>query len=304
MNQIPPSVESGLRVLSVNRSAAEVWRKEPEDIIGRSIFELFPEETANQYSNGLKKVFETGKPAHSETKMVAEGRETWISAGLSPVKDDKNEVVAVMGVSRDLTERKQVEEELRKHREHLEELVEERTEELFLKNVVFEASIAANGIADNEGVVLHVNPSLLRMWGFEKREEAIGRSLVDFFQNVEDATLVLEALNRTGEWEGEFLARRKDGSTFVSRCFATAVRTENGEQVGYQATNIDVTAQRMAEEQLKQTVTGLERANTELGRFNRLAVGRELRMVELKGRINELSEELGREPPYDLSLLE
>ena len=55
---------------------------------------------------------------------------------------------------------------------------------------------------------------------------------------------------------------------------------------------------------LKQTEEALEHRVQELERFNRLAVGRELRMVELKGRINELSEELGKEPPYDLSLLE
>ncbi len=42
----------------------------------------------------------------------------------------------------------------------------------------------------------------------------------------------------------------------------------------------------------------------ELERFHRLTVGRELRMIELKRRINELAEELGKEPPYDLSLLE
>lgn len=63
----------------------------------------------------------------------------------------------------------------------------------------------------------------------------------------------------------------------------------------------DITERARAEEKLKQTVTELERSNADLTRFNRLVVGRELRMVELKQRINELSEELGREPPYDVS---
>jgi phage regulator Rha-like protein len=52
-----------------------------------------------------------------------------------------------------------------------------------------------------------------------------------------------------------------------------------------------------AEEALAQRVEELER-------FRRLAVGRELRMIELKRQVNELSEQLGKEPPYDLSLLE
>lgn len=45
----------------------------------------------------------------------------------------------------------------------------------------------------------------------------------------------------------------------------------------------------------------LQQANSELERFNRLAVGRELRVIELKQRINELSEAQGEAAPYDLS---
>jgi phage regulator Rha-like protein len=51
-----------------------------------------------------------------------------------------------------------------------------------------------------------------------------------------------------------------------------------------------------AEEALAQRVEELER-------FHRLSVGRELRMIELKRQVNELSEQLGKEAPYDLSLL-
>lgn len=58
-----------------------------------------------------------------------------------------------------------------------------------------------------------------------------------------------------------------------------------------------------AEGKLKRTVAELERSNAELARFNRLAVGRELRMIELKRQINELSEQVGKPPPY-LSFLE
>ena len=65
----------------------------------------------------------------------------------------------------------------------------------------------------------------------------------------------------------------------------------------------EIARRKQAEEELRQTVAELERTNAELELFNRLAVGRELRMIELKRQINELSEQLGKEPPYDLSLL-
>jgi hypothetical protein len=54
---------------------------------------------------------------------------------------------------------------------------------------------------------------------------------------------------------------------------------------------------------LKQTEE-LAQRNTELERFNRAAIGRELDMIALKQQINELSLQFGLQPPYDLSFLE
>jgi len=53
--------------------------------------------------------------------------------------------------------------------------------------------------------------------------------------------------------------------------------------------------------ELKKTLADLERTNADLERFNKMAIGRELRMIELKREINALAEELGREPFYDVS---
>lgn len=75
--------------------------------------------------------------------------------------------------------------------------------------------------------------------------------------------------------------------------------------IGFALHSIELEDERkQAEEELKQTMAELERSNAELEHFKRLAVGRELRMVELKRQINALSEELGRESPYDISFAE
>jgi hypothetical protein len=59
----------------------------------------------------------------------------------------------------------------------------------------------------------------------------------------------------------------------------------------------DITERKRAEEALAQRVLELER-------FHSLAVGRELRMIELKRQVNQLSEQLGKEAPYDVSFAE
>jgi len=69
--------------------------------------------------------------------------------------------------------------------------------------------------------------------------------------------------------------------------------------------SIELEEQRkQAEEELRRRAEELERINAELERFNRLAVGREQRMIELKRQVNALAEALGQAPPYDLSFVE
>ena len=100
------------KVLSINKSAARLFREKPEEVMGKSIFELFPKEIATGFSKNLKDVFKTGGGKVAESKMIAGGKEMWINSNLSPVKDHEGKVVAVMGVTRDFTERKMAEESL------------------------------------------------------------------------------------------------------------------------------------------------------------------------------------------------
>jgi len=136
---------------------------------------------------------------------------------------------------RDITERKRAEAELR------------------LKDLVFESSIAAGWIADMRGIITHVNDAFLRMWEYRSKEGAVGGSVASFFAHEPDAGPVLESLNRTGRWEGEFLAKRADGSTFISHGLATTVRDETGHVIGYQSANLDVTSERKIQKSLKES---------------------------------------------------
>jgi PAS domain S-box-containing protein len=60
----------------------------------------------------------------------------------------------------------------------------------------------------------------------------------------------------------------------------------------------DITAHRRAEDELRRRAAELSAANEELTRFNRVTVGRELRIIELKQQINDLHAKLGQPPRY------
>lgn len=63
----------------------------------------------------------------------------------------------------------------------------------------------------------------------------------------------------------------------------------------------EITERTQAEEMLVQRARDLTQANAELERFNRLAVDREQRMIELKQQINSLLQEAGKPPAYDMT---
>ncbi len=148
--------------------------------------------------------------------------------------------------------------ELKKLRKRISELEKSENKlkqieaDLRLKNIVFDSSINANSIANSDGIITHVNSSFLKMWGYDNKNEVIGKTISNFFENEEELSLILEALNITRVWEGEFLAKRKSGSNFISRGLATAVVNENEEVIGYQSANLDITESKKVYKKLQE----------------------------------------------------
>ncbi len=86
-----------------------------------------------------------------------------------------------------------------------------------------------------------------------------------------------------------------DGSQFWAQLAATVAPADDGPP-GLRVVLTDITARKQSEEVLRQHME-------ELTQFNAAAVGRELRMIELKQQVNELARQLGQPPPYNLEEL-
>jgi PAS domain S-box-containing protein len=123
--------------------------------------------------------------------------------------------------------------------------------ESITKAQVFDISIAANSIADSDGIIIEVNPAFLETWGFSNRDEAVGKHITYFFQNYDRAVEVITALNTIGVWEGDFIANKHDGSTFVGHSVATVLRDKDNKIIGYQSSVIDVSKRQAIEDQLR-----------------------------------------------------
>jgi PAS domain S-box-containing protein len=97
-----------------NTSAVAIFHKQPEEIIGKTRASLFPPEVSLEQQRSLKNIFETGIPKYAENKTVLLDQVIWFGTWLVPLLDDTGQVTAVMGVSRDVTNRKWLEEDKQK----------------------------------------------------------------------------------------------------------------------------------------------------------------------------------------------
>ena len=113
------------KYLFVNKVLADILGKRPEDIIGKSIIEVYPKETADQFSSNTQNVFTTGKSSRVEETMVIDNQELCISSILNPVIDVEGNVIAVTGIVRDITESKKMEAVLRDSEEKYRAIAEQ-----------------------------------------------------------------------------------------------------------------------------------------------------------------------------------
>jgi len=110
--------------------------------IGRSFLNFVNPENKNMVQKSFKSVM-MGKvvPAYELSYINSKGKSLWIEINATPLVDNGN-IIGVLVVSRDITERKRIEEELKLYRNNLESLIEGRTAELRIANEQLQIEIA------------------------------------------------------------------------------------------------------------------------------------------------------------------
>jgi two-component system cell cycle sensor histidine kinase/response regulator CckA len=98
----------------VNSFAIQQLALLPEEILGRSIAELFPGDAEHQYRS-IRQVFEAGQPLYVESPVQFPNRKIWLGTWLVPIKDEAGQVKSILGVSRDITDRKRAEAQLERN---------------------------------------------------------------------------------------------------------------------------------------------------------------------------------------------
>jgi PAS domain S-box-containing protein len=177
------------------------------EAIGKSDFDFFPKDMAEQFWADDQKVIR-GEPVINREEFVLDeqGRKCWLLTSKLPLRDQAGKIIGLVGIGRNITERKQAEEALRQSHDELEKRVTERTAELAGANAILQQQIAERKrielVLDRERLLLRTlvdnlpdaiyakdtagrktmaNPADLKNLRCQTEAEAIGKNDFDLF---------------------------------------------------------------------------------------------------------------------------
>ena len=215
--------------------AFEAYCGVPESaLIGRTDLEFTSRDVAEQFRLADRTVLASGKAWRSEEWIpFKDGGGGFFDTVKTPYYGPEGEVLGLIGVSRNITERKQA---------------EQRTH---LQSAALES--AANGIviADRSGAILWVNAAFTNLTGYTA-EEATGQNLKLLEFGTHDAAFYKNLWDTIGAgrvWRGEVVNRRKDGTLYTEDMTITPVRTD-GEITHFIGIKQDISARKQLEDQL------------------------------------------------------
>jgi diguanylate cyclase (GGDEF)-like protein/PAS domain S-box-containing protein len=101
------------RYLYINRAFAAPFKRDPEEIIGKKIWDVFSQDEADKRFAAVKAVFASGETRVIEVRVPTAEKDLFFITTVKPIFDIAGEVSTVICISKEITERKHMEEELR-----------------------------------------------------------------------------------------------------------------------------------------------------------------------------------------------
>ncbi len=197
MDNVPDAIyfkDVNSRFSRVNRAQAIYLGVEsPEEAIGKTDFDFLTPEHAEDASKDEHEIIKRGQPliGKVEKSERINGHFQWVSTTKVPIKDPQDRVIGLVGISRDITELKRMEDELKRYSENLEELVRQKTEKLKeserLAAIGETAAMVGHDLANPLQVIfnqLFIGKKMLDQISEDCKKAAIEKGIMQLFESV------------------------------------------------------------------------------------------------------------------------
>jgi len=217
---------------------------EPEEVLGKTPFDLMPPEEAERVKIDFEGLLAAHEPivALENTNRHKDGRLVVFETSGAPFFDAEGRFKGYRGVDRDITSRKQAEDELREKQETI--------------NAIIETSQDWIWAIDSQGVHTYSNPAIERILGY-RMEEIVGSLSLDLMH--EDDKKMVESILRECEekrcgWNNLLLRwRHKNGTYRYLESNAVPILNSKGDLIGFRGVDRDITERKQAEAALRES---------------------------------------------------
>jgi PAS domain S-box-containing protein len=257
-------IDADERISLINKKGCDVLGYREEEIIGKNWFDIFLPAWSR---NAVKEAFANlmaGKiepVEYLENPIITKGGEEKIIAWHNTVlRDQTGRILGTVSSGEDITERRRSEEDLRKHREHLEELVQQRTAELIASEEKYRTLVENIPLVvyriSREGEIVFVNRFVEEVFGYGPAdimgEPGLWRERIYDEDRAKVEKLRELILREGGEFVAEYRIRHRDGHVVYVADHAIPSRDGDGSVNTVDGILMDVTGRLKLQEKLVQ----------------------------------------------------
>ncbi|WP_397326886.1 PAS domain S-box protein [Nostoc sp. FACHB-110] len=221
------------KFLLVNRHVTQIFNMTQEQMVGKSIYEIWSQEIADGFAINNHQVLTNDTPVKAEEIVpLDDGIHTYFSVKF-PLKDTRGVSYAVCGISTDITDYKLIEESLIRFHQAI------------------DSTSDAICMTDITGKVNYVNSGFTNLYGYTLAEFQAAGGATSIFKHPAELQQVFNQLQSGESWRGEVTMQSRDGRLLQIYLRANSVKDATGKITALVGIHTDLTLRKQAEEGLR-----------------------------------------------------
>ena len=243
------------RIVYVNGSAANMFGRPVDEILGRERKALFPPDVSAGQQNAIARVLATGEGFRSTGKLSFGGKERWFDHSLMPIRDAAGLIVQVVGISRDITEQKNIEDALRQKSDDLD------SRNRLISTLLDTVPIGIFMVEAPTGRPIIANREATRLLGRGILPDATEQNLAEVYEAYREGTShryptekmpIVRGMYGESLHIDDMVVVRPDGSHVQLEIFGTPLTDTRGRVTASLVSFLDITDRKRAEQVIRE----------------------------------------------------